>query len=182
MQITLSKTLHPPGWRRGSEKASKWVIKPYGQNLPGICGVQEKSHARGFKLTPVLQGPLTLSRDHSVSPLIIKTLKSTPTLRTFLSPSLVLQCGSSRSHLCWLSTTEVFCEGRALVCGWNPKHVNVGHGARETGFPTVHGKNAPSLRDQSAIYWGRLLQHAEDLIMVISLHASTACLRKGRSN
>lgn len=182
MQITLSKTPHPPGRRRGSEKASKWVIKPYGQNLPGICGVQENSHARGFKLTLVLQGHLTLSRDHCVSSFIIKTLKSTLTPSMSLSPSLLLQCGSSRSHLCWLSITEVFWEERALVCGWNPKHVNVGHDARETGFPTVHGKNAPSLRDQSAIHRDRLLQHAEDLIMVIFLPASTACLRKGHGN
>lgn len=32
------------------------------------------------------------------------------------------------------------------------RDVNVGHGTRETGLPTVRGKNGPSLRNRNAIH------------------------------
>lgn len=97
-----------------------------------------------------------------------------------LSPSLVLQV-----HLCWFSISGEVPSSERMQQWFLAKileDVNVGHDARETDFPTVRGKNGPSLRNRNAIHRGHLLQHAEDLIMVIFLPASTACLGKGHSN
>lgn len=127
--------------------------QPYRQELPGICTVQEKWHARGLQEagagpagTPhPAQGPLC------VISLIIKTLMKVCTSpQCDLLPLPVLQ-----DHLCWLSTggevpssqsTQQWVLAQIL---WG---VNVDHDARETGFPAVHGENGPSLGSQNVIH------------------------------
>jgi len=97
-----------------------------------------------------------------------------------LSPSLVLLV-----HLCWLSISGEVPSSESKQQWFVAKilrDVNLSHDARGIGFPTVRGKNGPSLRNRNAIRRGHLLQHAEDLIMVIFFPASTACLGKGHSN
>lgn len=67
-----------------------------------------------------------------------------------LSPSSVLQV-----HLSWLSISGEVPSSEGMQQGFVAKmlrDVNVGHGTRETGLPTVRGKNGPSLRNRNAIH------------------------------
>lgn len=67
-----------------------------------------------------------------------------------LSPSPVLQV-----HLSWLSISGEVPSSEGMQQWFVAKmlrDVNVGHDTRETGFPTVRGKNGPSLRNRNAIH------------------------------
>lgn len=131
---------------------------------------EEKSRARGLQEADA--GPAG-TLDPAQGPpcvVIIKTLTKVCTSSQHVLVSLSCPAGPGAISN-WLSISEeVPCE---RMQWWFVakilRGVNVGHDARETGFPTVCGKTGPSLRNPNTIHQGCLLQHAIDLIMVICL-------------
>lgn len=149
--------------------------QPYGQDLPGICAVQEERCSRRRAVEGACGKLMGTCRDPEPCPrstLCYHHQDLNESVHQSLTcPCLPLLSYRSRSHLCWFSISEEVPSERMQQ--WFVakilRGVNVGHDARETGFPTVCGKNGPSLRNRIAIHRGCLLQHAVDLIMVIFL-------------